>query len=59
MLAFWMVKTAGVCQSVGSSALREYLPGRFKVPICCVDFYSPVAEATEVHRWRQCEGKWS
>ena len=38
VVACQLVKTAVVCQSTGSSALRVCFRKSFKVLICCVDF---------------------
>ena len=38
VLACWLVKTAVVCQSVGSSSQTEDFRRSLEVLICCVDF---------------------
>ena len=38
VVACQLVKTAAVCRSTGSSALRVYFRRSLKVLICCVDF---------------------
>ena len=38
----WLVKTAAVCQSVGSSLQTKDIQGSLRVLICCADFFRSV-----------------